>query len=98
MTQSPPYFPQADVRALTAITEAWPDRDIHYLFGGYVVLPKGTRVICCASTIGTLWERLMMTGPLPTDVVVGTVLHNYELTEGQPPVIGRQQGSGYSPC
>jgi hypothetical protein len=70
---------KAEERALAAIARAWPDRDIHYLYGGFIVLPKGTPVTC-ASTLETLWEKLMA-GPSPASPVSGSLLHG-ELTEG----------------
>jgi len=74
---------RAEERALAAISRAWPDNEIHYLFGGLIMLPKGTPVTC-ASTLETLWEKLM-TAPSPASTVPGTVLlHNNELTEGPP--------------
>jgi hypothetical protein len=70
---------KAEERVLAAIARAWPDNEVHYLFGGFVVLPKGTPVTC-ASTLETLWEKLM-TGPSPANPVAGSVLLD-ELTEG----------------
>jgi hypothetical protein len=61
---------------------AWPDNEIHYVFGGFIVVPKGTP-LTCASTLESLWEKLMAE-PSPTDPVPGTVLLNNELTEGSP--------------
>lgn len=72
---------KAEERVLAAIARAWPDKDVHYLFGGLIVLPKGTPVTC-ASTLETLWEKLM-TGPSPADPVAGSVLYD-ELTAGPP--------------
>ncbi len=71
---------RADERVLAAIERALPDQEIHYVFGGFIVLPRGTRMTC-GSTLESLWGKLMA-GPSPADVVVGTVLHDYELTEG----------------
>jgi len=73
---------RAEGRVLAAIARAWPDSEIHYLFGGFIVVPKGTPLIC-ASTLETLWEKLMA-GPSPADPVPGIVLLNNELTEGSP--------------
>ena len=72
---------KAEARVLAAIERAWPDSEIHYVFGGFVVVPKGTPMTC-ASTLETLWERLM-TGPSPASTVAGSVVHD-ELTEGPP--------------
>jgi len=69
----------ADARVLAAIERALPDVDVHYLFGGFVVLPKGTPVMC-ASMVESLWEKLMA-GPSPADPVAGYVVHD-ELTAG----------------
>jgi hypothetical protein len=41
---------RAEQRVLAAIARAWPDQEVRYLFGGFVVLPKGTPVTC-ASTL-----------------------------------------------
>ena len=70
---------RAEEQVLAAIARAWPDNEIHYVFGGFIMLPKGTPVTC-ASTLETLWEKLV-TGPSPTNPVAGSVLRD-KLTEG----------------
>ena len=71
---------KAEKRVLAAIGRARPDDEIHYLFGGFVVLPKGTQVVACASTLESLWGKLMA-GPSPADPVAGIVVRD-ELTAG----------------
>jgi hypothetical protein len=63
---------RAEQRTLAAMQRAWPDREFHYVFGGFIVVPKGTPMTC-ASTLETLWERLMA-GPSPASTVAGTVV------------------------
>jgi hypothetical protein len=61
-------------RLLSKIEAAWPDREVHYLFGGYVVTPRGTS-LACAATLETLWEKLM-TCEAPQATVLGTVVRD----------------------
>lgn len=70
---------RAEERILAAIAAARPDLEVHYLFGGFVVVPLGTPVTC-AATLETLWEKL--TGGSPqSGTVAGTVVRN-ELAGG----------------
>jgi hypothetical protein len=61
-------------RLLSKIEAAWPDREVHYLFGGYVVVPKGAH-LTCAATPESLWEKLMI-NEAPLATVLGTVLRS----------------------
>jgi hypothetical protein len=70
-------------RLLSRIEAAWPDREVHYLFGGYMVTPKGTP-LTSAATLESLWEKLtleslwekLMSGKVPPATVPGTVLRS----------------------
>jgi hypothetical protein len=59
-------------RLLSKIEAAWPDQEVHYLFGGYVVTPKGAH-LTCAATLESLWEKLM-SDEVPPATVLGIVL------------------------
>jgi hypothetical protein len=49
-------------RILAAIASGRPDLEVRYLFGGFVVVPRGTPVIA-AATLETLWEKVMEGAP-----------------------------------
>lgn len=70
---------RVEARILAAIAAGRPDLEVHYLFGGFVVVPKGTPVIG-AAMLEVLWERVME-GTQPGGTVTGTVVRN-ELPEG----------------
>ena len=70
---------RTDARVLAAIERELPDDEIHSVFGGFIVLPRGTRMTC-ASTLESLWGKLMA-GPSPADPVAGIVVRD-ELTAG----------------
>jgi hypothetical protein len=72
---------KAQARVIAAIKRAWPDKELHYVLGGFVIVPRGTPVTAVL-TLDGVWERLM-TGPSPADAVAGSVVHD-ELTEGPP--------------
>jgi hypothetical protein len=61
-------------RLLSKIEAAWPDREVQYLFGGYVVAPRGMPLIC-AATLETLWEKLM-TCEVPPATIPCTVVRD----------------------
>jgi hypothetical protein len=49
---------RTEERILAAIASGRPDLEVRYLFGGFVVVPRGTPVIG-AATLETLWEKVM---------------------------------------
>jgi hypothetical protein len=48
---------RTEERILAAIASGRPDLEVRYLFGGFVVVPRGTPVIG-AATLETLWEKV----------------------------------------